>query len=82
MRILSADRLGAPMPKISKNAIKRMVSEGFGVSLNDGAAEAITRIIERRATDIASHAVSTARSKKRNVVLREDVEDYSIKHGV
>ena len=69
------------MPKIPKASIKKLVNESFGVSLNDKAAEAIAGIIEKRAIDMADHAVNSAKSKKRNTVMREDIEDYTVKRG-
>jgi histone H3/H4 len=82
MRILSADGArGSGMSKILKSEIKRLVKENSGVILNDKAANALVEILERKARDIAQHAVRNAAVKNRNVILEEDIEDYSVKYG-
>lgn len=69
------------MPKISKIEIKKLVEENSGVVLNDKAADALAEMLEKKAMEIAEHAVKNAAFKNRNIVLEEDIEDYSLKYG-
>lgn len=67
--------------RISKSAVKKLVRESSDVVLDDKAAEALARILERKAREIAEHAVANAKKRRREVILKEDIEDYSIKNG-
>ena len=67
------------MSRISKATIKSIVKVNSGAKLSDKAAEAIAAILEKKATKIASYAVKNAKKKNRNVVLKEDIEDYILR---
>jgi histone H3/H4 len=69
------------MPGISKATVKRLVKENSGVMLSDEAADEIVEILERKAKEIAAHAVANAKRRNRSVILEEDIEDYAIKKG-
>lgn len=69
------------MPGISKATIKRIVRMNSGAKLSDKAAEAIAAILEKKAKNIASYAVKNAKRKNRDVVLKEDIENYMLKGG-
>ncbi len=69
------------MSKISKATVKRIVKMSNGAKLSDKAAEAIAAILEKKAKNIAAHAVKNAKRRNRDVVLKEDIEDYMLKGG-
>ncbi len=69
------------MAKIPKAAIKRLVNKSSTVKLTDRAAESISLILERKAKKIASYAVSEAKKKGRNTILKEDIDLYRLKFG-
>ena len=69
------------MSKIPKATIKGIVKMSNGAKLSDKAAEAIAAILEKKAMSIASYAVKNAKKNNRNVVLKEDIEDYALKGG-
>jgi|AUZZ01.1.fsa_nt_gi histone H3/H4 len=69
------------MSKISKVTIKRIVKTHNGTKISDKAAEAIAAILEKKAKSIAAYAVKNAKKRDRNVVLKEDIEDYILKGG-
>jgi len=75
---LAADDI---MSKISKATIKKIVRMHNGAKLSDKAAEAIAAVLEKKAKSIASYAVKNAKRKNRDVVLKEDIEDYMLKGG-
>ncbi len=64
-----------------KSEIKRLVRENSGVVLNDKATDALVEILEKKAREIAQHAVKNASVKNRSIILEEDIEDYSVKYG-
>ncbi len=67
--------------KISKNTIKRIVKESTNAKISDSAAELLAKILEKKAGNIAEHAVQHAKKKNRNIVTLEDIEDYKLKGG-
>ena len=69
------------MAGISKATVKRLVRENSGVMLSDGAADALVGMLEKKAREMAAHAVANAKRRNRNIILEEDIEDYSIKKG-
>ena len=77
MRILSAE-----MATIPKQAIKRMMSQSFGLKITDEAAEALAAVLERKAKKISRFAVDSAKKDKRNKVTKKDIEDYIMKIGL
>ena len=72
---------GVGVSGISKAAVKRLVKENSGVRLSDGAADEIVAMLERKAREIAAHAVANAKRRNRSVILEEDIEDYAMKKG-
>ena len=71
--ILSADM-------ISKQTIKSMVNRN-GISISDSAADALARMLEKKAKKIASYAVKRAKASGRKSVLEDDIDTYRIKFG-
>ncbi len=71
--ILSADM-------ISKQTIKRMVNRN-GIAISDSAADALARMLEKKAKKIASYAVKRAKASGRKSVLEDDIDTYRIKFG-
>ncbi len=69
------------MAKIPKAAIKRLVNRNSTVKLTDRAAESISLILEKKAKKIAAYAVSEAKKKGRNTILKEDIDLYRLKFG-
>ncbi len=71
------------MRNISKASIKKIVKGGSNpnVIITDKAAEAIARILEKKARRIAKYAVKSAKSKKRNTITEEDVDKYRLMFG-
>ena len=71
------------MRNISKITIKKIVKNGSNpnVIISDKAAEAIARILEKKAQKIAKYAVNRAKTKKRDTITEEDVDTYSLKFG-
>jgi histone H3/H4 len=65
---------------ISKQTIKRMVKAN-GIAISDSAADALARMLEKKAKKIASYAVKRAKSRGRMSVLEEDIDTYGIKFG-
>lgn len=71
------------MRNISKVTIKKIVKNGStpNVIISDKAAEAIARILEKKAQRIAKYAVKRARTNKRDTITEEDVDTYRLKFG-
>ncbi|MDE1868786.1 MAG: NFYB/HAP3 family transcription factor subunit [Candidatus Micrarchaeota archaeon] len=69
------------MPKISASSIKKLVKDSSGVTISNSAADAISRILEKKAKRIAKYAVKRAKDKKRSTVLEEDIDTYRLKFG-
>jgi len=71
------------MRNISKVTIKKIVKNGSNpnVIISDKAAEAIARILEKKAERIAKYAVKRARTNKRDTITEEDVDTYRLKFG-
>ncbi len=75
MMILSADTT----VRISKVMLRRFVRENFGLTMSEGAADELSRILEKKARDISEYAVGKAKKRKRSRILTEDIESYKIK---
>jgi histone H3/H4 len=71
------------MRNISKSYIKKMVKGGSNpnVIISDKAADAIVRILEKKAKKIAIYAVKRAKSQKRRTITEEDVYKYRLVFG-
>jgi histone H3/H4 len=71
------------MRNISKTSIKNIVKKGSNphVIISDKAAEAIAKILEKKAQKIAKYAVKRAKSNKRNTITEEDVDTYRLMFG-
>ena len=65
---------------ISKQTIKRMVNRN-GIAISDSAADALARMLEKKAKKIASYAVKRAKASGRKSVLEDDIDTYRIKFG-
>ncbi len=68
------------MPKIPKIVIKELVKDR-GLRLNEKAADAITKILEKKAKEIAEYAVKNAKKNNREKITKEDIEAYIMKYG-
>jgi histone H3/H4 len=68
------------MPKIPKAVIKELVKDR-GLRLNEKAADAITKILEKKAKEIAEYAVKNAKKNNREKITKEDIEAYIMKYG-
>ncbi|MDE1811139.1 MAG: NFYB/HAP3 family transcription factor subunit [Candidatus Micrarchaeota archaeon] len=69
------------MRRISTGAVKKLVKDSFSISVSDSAADAIAKILEAKAKKIAKYSVKRAKSRKRAMILEEDVETYKMRFG-
>jgi histone H3/H4 len=71
------------MGKISKSTIKKIVNENHnsGLMINAKAADAIAKILEKKADKIAKYAVARAKKKGRNTITDEDIDAYKVRFG-
>ena len=69
------------MAKISNAVIKRMVKEQSGITVSNSAADAIARLLEKKAKCIAKYAVKRAKKDGRKTVLENDIDSYRLKFG-
>jgi histone H3/H4 len=76
MKILSAE-----MATIPKQAVKKIFGEHFGLQLTDDGAEALARVLEKKAKSISAYAVKNAKKEKRNKVTKKDIQDYVLKES-
>ena len=67
--------------KISNSTIKKLVKERSNMAISDSAAEAIARLLEKKAKIIAKYAVQQAGKKGRKAVTAEDIASYKLKFG-
>lgn len=72
-----------PKRKISKASIKKIIKNGSDsdVIITGKAADAIARMLEKRAKLIAKYAVKRAKGKRRNTVTEEDIDAYRLRFG-
>lgn len=66
--------------KISNASIKKIVKKS-DVQISDSAANAIAKLLEKKARTIAKYAVKRAKKNGRDTVLSEDVDYYRLKFG-
>ncbi|MGC8699678.1 MAG: histone-like protein [Candidatus Micrarchaeia archaeon] len=76
MKILSADS----MVNLSRASIKKIVKKYTKANITDEGADAIARILEKKAREISSYAVKSAKEKKRSKITKEDITSYILKH--
>ena len=76
MKILSAE-----MATIPKQAVKKLLKLHFGLKMTDDAAEALARILEKRAKKISKFAVRNAKKAKRVKVTKQDIEEFVLREG-
>jgi histone H3/H4 len=71
------------MAKISKNSIKNIVNNNAnpGIIINDKAAAAIAKLLEKKAARIAKYAVQRAKKNKRGTITEEDIDSYRLRFG-
>lgn len=69
------------MGNISRASIKKLVKKHFDVSITDGGAEEIAKILESEAETISKFAVGNAKKNSRDRVTKKDIRDYVIKGG-
>lgn len=74
MKILSAD-----MATIPKQAVKKIFNKYFGLQITDKGADALARVLEKKAKRISAFAVKNAKKDKRDKVTKKDIEDYVLK---
>lgn len=76
MKILSAE-----MATIPKQAVKKIFGKYFGLQITDDGADALARVLEKKAKRISAFAVSNAKKEKRNKITKKDIQDYVLKVG-
>ena len=69
------------MGSISRSSIKKLIKRHFDVSITNGGAEEIAKILEGEAKNISSFAVKNAKKNSRDKVTKKDIHDYVIKGG-
>ncbi len=67
--------------KISNATIKKIVQAKAKVKISDDAADAIAKMLEKKATMIARFAVKRAKKERRDTVEEEDIDTYRLKFG-
>jgi histone H3/H4 len=80
MKILSSD--GVCTASIPKQAIKKLIRRYFKANISDDGAEALAKILERRAKKISRFAVGNAKRQNRDRVMKKDIEEYVLKVGL
>jgi histone H3/H4 len=76
MKILSAE-----MATIPKQSVKKLLKKHFGLKMTEEAAEALARILEKRAKKISKFAVKNAKKEKRDRVTKKDIEEFVLREG-
>jgi len=76
MRILSADF----MAQLSRENIKKLVKKYTNANITDEGADAIARLLEKKAREISSFAVKKAKEKKKDKITKEEINEYILKH--
>ncbi len=66
------------MAKIPKSAIKGLVKRYFKANITDAGAEALAKILEKKAESISKYAVENAKKENRDKVTGKDVAEYVI----
>ena len=66
---------------ISVAAIKKLVNEKYDIKIDDEAAEAMARILDEKASEIAKYAVAHAKSGNNPKVTAEDIDAYKLNSG-
>ena len=77
MRILSADF----MAQLSRDNIKKLVKKYTNANITDDGADAIAKLLEKKAREISSFAVRKAKEKKKNRITKEEINEYILKHA-
>ena len=67
------------MGKISRDSIKKLIKKHFAVSVTDGGADEIAKILEVEAKRISDFAVKNAKRNRRDKVTNKDIREYVIK---
>ncbi|MCL4404878.1 MAG: NFYB/HAP3 family transcription factor subunit [Candidatus Marsarchaeota archaeon] len=66
---------------ISVAAIKKLVNEKYGIKIDDEAAEAMAKMLDEKASEIAKYAVAHAKSSNSPKVTSEDIDAYKLNLG-
>jgi len=77
MRILSADF----MAQLSRDNIKKLVKKYTNANITDDGADAIAKLLEKKAREISSFAVKKAKEKKKDKITKEEINEYILKHA-
>ncbi|MFP3278104.1 MAG: NFYB/HAP3 family transcription factor subunit [Candidatus Micrarchaeota archaeon] len=77
MRILSADF----MAQLSRENIKKLVKKYTNANITDDGADAIAKLLEKKAREISSFAVRKAKEKKKDRITKEEINEYILKHA-
>jgi len=77
MRILSADF----MAQLSRDNIKKLVKKYTKANITDDGADAIAKLLEKKAREISSFAVRKAKEKKKDKITKEEINEYILKHA-
>jgi len=65
--------------KIPPTSIKKYVNKTFGFSINDEAANELSKMLERRVAEIAKQAVERAKRRKSKLIDVEDIQAYKFR---
>jgi histone H3/H4 len=77
MRILSADI----MAQLSRDSIKKLVKKYTNANITTDGAEAIAKLLEKKAREISSFAVRKAKEKKKDKITKDEIKEYILKHS-
>ena len=77
MRILSADF----MAQLSREKIKKLVKKYTNANITDEGADAIAKLLEKKAREISSFAVRKAKEKKKDKITKEEINEYILKYA-
>ncbi|MGC8676334.1 MAG: histone-like protein [Candidatus Micrarchaeia archaeon] len=75
-------RRAGRMAGLPKEAIKKMVMKYAHASITNDGAEAIAKMLDKKAEEIAKFAVKNAKKNKRSSVTKEDIQAYIFKKDV
>jgi len=65
--------------KIQPTAIKKYVNKTLGFSINNEAANELSKMLEKRVAEIAKQAVERAKKRKSKHIDVEDIQAYKFR---
>ena len=69
------------MAQLSRENIKKLVKKYTNANITDEGADAIARLLEKKAREISSFAVKKAKEKKKDKITKEEINEYILKHA-